>query len=160
MSINTELMQQVVANLNANKEFKQKSEKIIKCDNQRDKITKVEKVLGGVLVGGTGVSVGGLLASFEPSNEIEETVVYAGAGILCASLAGVALCEEIKERIKSKSTDLYNDVYSQVSEDYIARVRESKENYTEKDYLHDIAVYQYENEKMFNIVDFESDCME
>ena len=34
MSLNTELMQQVVAHLNENKEFKQKSEKLTKYNKQ------------------------------------------------------------------------------------------------------------------------------
>lgn len=163
MSINTELMQQVVANLNANKEFKKQSEKLIKYDNQVNKISKVGNAFMGTFVGGTGVAVAGAMVSFsEQYSQYDVPMLIGGLGVFAAGLGGYTLCETVKAHIRSKSVDVYNDVYSQVGESYIAKVNESDQNYSEDDYFDDLGEYQRENEKVFNIADFdnESDCME
>lgn len=163
MSINTELMQQVVAHLNANKEFKEKSEKLIKYDNQVNKISKVGNAFIGTFVGGTGVAVAGAMVSFsEQYGQYDMPMLMGGLGVFAAGLMGETICEQLKAHIRSKSVDVYNDVYSQVGESYIAKVNESNQNYSEDDYLNDLGEYQRENEKVFNIADFdnESDCME
>ena len=159
MSLNTELMQQVVAHLNENKEFKQKSEKLTKYNKQRDIISKVEMPFVGGFIGGAGIACVSAMSSFTPYSENDMKILMGGIGLIGASTVATAIYEELKEHIKQKSVGLYNEIYSQVGDNYIEEMNKTNPNYYEEEFLDDIDEYQQENEKMFDIADFESESI-
>ena len=157
MSINTELMQQVVADLNNDKKFIKERATLEKQKERVAKVNNGEVTSVAATVLGTAAFVGNAIADFLPSYEYNNGTAIAGAVLFGAGLVGLSTCEKIKEYIGIKQARTYNSIYSKVQENYIEKVNEQNPEvtFTEQDYLDEVIDYQNDTGKVFDIKDFE-----